>query len=260
MNIYEKKSLDCKIGIKAFQNINAAYLGFTKLGLMNESTDEVLLPSIFQWSVIRYSKPFLDSKIANGKSRYPIKHLKKMEGFSNKLHEHILTIRNTLIAHDDFTEIPPRVLKFGFNIDNSNLLIPTSIVISNKCISFPSEAESVTQMRDHAKFVNEAIYSKLMDDIVELRNIHIKYPELSGKDTGYKKSYGKTTIKNDEATTLNPPNFMPDEWLDNPTPDFSNINNGYKYEEAVVRRDFQGPETILLPNGTEIDIAPIKDK
>lgn len=256
MNKYERKSLECKIGIKAFQNTNAAYLGFSRMASLDRVADEVTLPSIFHWSVIRYSKLFLDTKKG---FQYPIKNLKKVAGFSIKIHNHILEIRNTLIAHDDFTEIQPRILKFGFRINDSDFFIPTSIAISNKCISFPSNIETVAQMRDHTKSTTEAIYMKLMDDINELRNICIKNPELYEKAEKYKNDYGKITVT-EENKTLKPPNFMSDPWLVTPTPDFSEINNGYKYEEAKIKRDFNGPETITLPDGKEIEIESINNQ
>nr|WP_288256543.1 hypothetical protein [uncultured Pseudomonas sp.] len=155
MNAYEKTLLDCKVGIKAFQNINASSLGFAKMLDLEKTQDPILMPSVFYWAVIRYAKPFLNSKFENGNIKYPTKNLKKANGFSAAMHDHLITVRSALVAHDDFTEIPPRLLKFGVHLAEEEFFIPISIAISNKCISFPVSPAVVKQMHLHVSEKSE---------------------------------------------------------------------------------------------------------
>src|SRR5437899_9433594 len=115
MNEYLRCRRDCQIGVKAYQNIRASLLAFERLCTLVESDDHLLLSSVFHMGVIRYAKPFLGAESGAGLVSYPTQQLRKVSGFSMEIHRHLLTVRNTLIAHDDFDQIEPRILIFGFN-------------------------------------------------------------------------------------------------------------------------------------------------
>jgi hypothetical protein len=260
MNKYEKILLDCKVGIKAFQNINASSMGFAKMLDLAKTEDPILMPSVFYWAVIRYAKPFLNSKFEGGVNiKYPIKCLKTANGFSIAMHDHLITVRRTLVAHDDFTEIPPRLLKFGIHIADENFFIPTSIAISNKCISFPISESIVGQMQLHAQSCCNAVHAKLIEDIEELRELTLSNPEVAMKDQKYTKNYGEAKIES-EGSSIQPPDFMKDQWLDTPVPDYSELHNGYMYEEAKIKKDFHGPERIITPTGLVYIFSPSESK
>jgi hypothetical protein len=53
-----------------------------------------------------------------------------------------------------------------------------------------------------------------------------------------------------------PPDVMNNEWLDTGPPNFAHAHNGFHYETLRIRRDFCGPEKIMLPNGTVFEISP----
>lgn len=245
---------DCKMGMKAFQNLNAAVLGFEKLIQLEKVADPILLASTFYWATVRYSKPFLGSQTRSGNIVYPIKRLKNLTGFSLSIHEHILKVRNTLIAHDDFTEIEPRLLAFGLNLVEEDIMIPTSIAISNKCISFPSSIKTVVEMKAHSESCRDGVYQKLLNDIGTYREQLLSAP-LSTHTPKYKNNYGEGKIEV-TGSKLIPPDFMNDQWLNSPVPDYSVLHSGYEYEEAKIKRDFFGPEKITTPKGNVIDITP----
>jgi hypothetical protein len=255
MNIYESTLRDCKIGIKTFQNINAASIGFSKMLDLAETIDPILMPSVFYWAVIRYAKPFLNSNYGKGKIVYPVKHLKNVQGFSLQMHEHLKIVRNTLVAHDDFTEMPSHILICGINYPAEDFLIPTSIIASNKCISFPQDINTVKKMQTHSQACCSGVHSKLIEDIEKLRELTLTEPKLAREGHKYQKDYGKTNI-GVEKSIIQPPDFMNDEWLDVPVPDFSELHNGYRYEETKVNKDFHGPEKITTPNGSIISLTP----
>jgi len=255
MENIEKIIRDCKVGIKAFQNINAAALGFLKMIGLANTQDPILMPSMFYWSVIRYAKPFLNSKFEGGKICYPIKNIKNTEGFSEEIHDHIITVRNALVAHDDFTEITPRILKFGMTLADEDFFIPTSIVVSNKCISFPCSPETVQKMQVHAQACCNVIHIKLIKDIEEIRSITLSKPEVAKEGQKYSKNYGQAKTEK-EGTHMQPPEFMNDEWLNASVPDYSDLHNGYMYEDARLKKDLHGPEKITTPSGQVLEISP----
>ena len=253
---YERCSRDCKIGIKAFQNVNASVLGFARLVELETVNDPILLPSIFYWAVIRYSKPFLRASTESGQAKYPIKNLKKINGFSVEMHDHLITIRNTLVAHDDFDQITPHILYFGIAFDEEKkTFIPTSIVVSNKCLSFPVDTNIVRDMLTHAQAALAGIQAKLQNDLDLLRKIIVENPGIAKDKSKYTKNYGREEI-GPQKGALTPPDFSNDEWLNTKVPDYSNVHAGFVYEEARIRRDFHVPERITLPNGQVIEIKP----
>ena len=135
------------MGIKAFQNVSTSLRAFERLSSLVESQDYILLSSFFNMGVIRYTKPFLKTDTSNGIFIYPIRHLKKVNGFSLELHEHLKQIRNTLIAHDDIEQIEPRILMSTITLKGTDVHIPMSIAIGNKCISYPTDLKAVEEIK-----------------------------------------------------------------------------------------------------------------
>ena len=74
-------------------------------------------------AVVTYARPFLKTKNKYGETsgEYPIRRLKDNARFDLKLHEHLLHVRNKLIAHDDGQQLPPtlHVLSIAVNQDPS---------------------------------------------------------------------------------------------------------------------------------------------
>ena len=230
MNEYLRCCRDCKVGIKAFQNIHASVLGIERISSLGKSNDHLLLSSLFYMSIIRYAKAFLKTKTDNGSIAYPIKHLGKAKGFSKVLHSQLLSIRNTLVAHDDFDQIEPRILMFGLCPEGTTNIVPTSLVISNKCISHLDVSDGLKVIENHIKAARLGISQKLFEDIGKLRNATIQYPDQAKDSQKYSKNYGKVHIPSKGETKLIPPEFMNDKWLDLKEPDFSVVNNGFRYE------------------------------
>lgn len=255
MDEFTRCRLDCQMGIKAYQNIRASVSSFERLCSAVDSDDHLLISSYFHKAVISYSKPFIGGATTDGLARYPIKHLKKTADFSGSMHEHLLEVRNTLIAHDDFVQIEPKILSFGFSLEGADFQIPTTIITSNKTISHPADLDGALKMQKHVKAALIGIQNKFGEDITRLRKIGLEKPEQKQKAEQYSKHYGKSKIS-ESGSQLTPPDFSKDSYLNTREPDFSDVHNGYRYEEIRIRIDFNGPERIKLPNGYEVEISP----
>jgi len=258
MNDFEKCTRDCKVGIKAFQNIRASLEAFEQLVSLVDSENHVLLGGLFHSAVVTYAKPFLSTNFGSGLIKYPMRHLSKVNGFSNAMHDHLLHVRNTLVAHDDFEEIEPRVLMMTVNVSiekgSGPWSVPMSISVANKRISHPADLDGASKMRTHVRAVMQGVQQKLFNDIGTLRAVALKCPDQA-ETPRYSKAYGDQHIPVDGAR-LKIPTTSDDPWLNPDEPNFNVIHNGFCYEQAVLKRDFNGPERIVFPDGSSFVIRP----
>src|SRR5690349_243891 len=148
MSLFDHCRRDCFRGAKALQNVQASLEGFHSLCAEFTGAKQLALASMFAFATIRYAKPFLNSSDGDGGSmKYPTKHLKGAAGYSIELHDHLIEVRNALVAHDDFSYIEPRLLMMTMEL--SGMKIPFSITITNKCLGYPAELADAMKMRDH---------------------------------------------------------------------------------------------------------------
>ncbi|HXU92263.1 MAG TPA: hypothetical protein VFP33_01270 [Gallionella sp.] len=255
MNIHAQACNDAKLGIKAYQNLVGSLQGFDRFLSLIPTKDHILLSSVFCFAVVKYAKPFVDTKTSLGTTRYPMRHLKSEAGFDAALHNHLIELRNTLVAHDDLESIEPRILQMCMSVEPTGFNIPMAIGLSNKCLAYPIASESVVKLRTHVEASVQGVLNKVHLDLARVRDAALKYPEQAAQEQRYQKHYGQDRIEKD-GSYLQPPNFMNDEWLNSNAPNFSHIHKGLLYEELRVRRDFCGPERIKLPDGSEVEISP----
>lgn len=246
---------ECKLGIKAYQNLVGSLKGFESLEKLMASGDHLLMSSAFCFAVVKYAKPFIETNASFGKTRYPVKHLKGLKGFDSKLHEHLLELRNTLIAHDDLESIEPRLLQLCLSVNSSAFKVPVTIAVSNKCVAYPADAADVIQFKLHVESCVRGVLEKLNLDLAKVRESTLKNPNHAEESVKYEKDYGQTHIS-EKGSVVDHPNIMSDEWLNSNEPNFSQIRNGFRYEELKIRKDFYGPETVELPDGQKLQINP----
>jgi len=166
-----------------------------------------------------------------------------------------LKLRNTIIAHDDFKQIKPRMLLCNIKPHDTDMDIPLTIIVANKSISHPADLDGTQKMQSHISAAFKGAQEKLYTDIGKLRQAAITQKEQPDTPPPYLKHYGTEQIAIG-GTRLKSPDLSEDPWLNLPEPDFSLIHNGFHYENLSFRRNFYGPEHIKLPNGGAIEISP----
>lgn len=253
MNKHERACHDAKIAVKAYQNLDGALRGFDKLIALGQSNDAILLSSVFCFAVVKYSKPFVDTRTPHGKTRFPIGQLKAVPGFVAGIHEHLLELRNTLVAHDDLESIEPRILTFCM-VTATGSRIPVSMAASNMCLAFPNTTTAIGNFRGHIAACVQGVSEKLLADLARIRQAALDDPTHALKSARYENNYGPANPV--DGTKFQPPEFMNDEWLKTSQPSFAHTHNGFHYETLRVRRNFYGPEKIVLHNGETIEISP----
>lgn len=255
MNQHDVLSLNAKLGIKTIQNLVGSLKAFGRMEALFSYRDDIGLSSLFFFGVIKYAKMFIESSTASGKRTYPIRHLKLEPNFSIGMHKHLVDIRNTLIAHDDFESVEPKILQGCMGLDGGAVLIPVMIGVSNLCISYPEDLATIIKMKSHVAAALQAASKKLDQDLTEMRALSISNPELAMSGVKFKKDYGSQEIPQ-QGEKVSPPNFMNEQWLNPDAPDFSDVHNGFRYESLKIQKQFNQRETIKLPNGDFITIEP----
>jgi hypothetical protein len=256
MNQFQRASHDAKVSLKAYQNLAGAHQGFEKLLSLGQSNDLILLSSVFCFAVVKYGRPFVGTKTPTGKTRFPMGALKATPGFVATIHEHLLELRNSLIAHDDLDSIEPRVLTLFLSVGDRDLAtrIPTSVAASNMCLAFPNTVTAIEGFRDHVAACVGGAKNKLDLDLARIRQAALDNPSEAIDGQRYEKNYGPASPTS--GSHYQPPDLMSNEWLETGPPRFAHAHNGFHYETLRVRRDFHGPEKIALPNGEFFEINP----
>lgn len=228
----ENLLLQCKLGMKTLHNLLAAANGFHLLLQHHEDQVAIIPASIFHWSVIRYAKPFLEHKIEGKSMRYKKGRISQADGFIESIHQHLINIRHTLIAHDDFNAVSPRFLVQGIEIEGA--IFPANIRFSNKSISRPSDRETIQAFKDHTSAACTAVHRKMKEDAAELRNCIIEDPDTFIERSAYKHREQVPLSASKIEIDLNQHN----NWLNNDTPDFSSIHSGFIYETSGFEETF----------------------
>jgi hypothetical protein len=255
MNDFEACRRDCQIGAKAVQNLLAAWTIFRRL-CSDESFDSLLTSSLFATGVMRYAKPFTQARMEGGSGRYPLARLEATPSFSREMHAQLMSLRDTLIAHDDFTKIEPKLLFISIRPGPGKFSVPVQICVSNKCVSHPADRKDIEPIRDHAGLALRAITDFLGSDLGKLRNIALADPSGIPKPK-YTNLYDTMNVPAGGAH-FQFPDLNNDVWLVPSEPDFSLVQNGFRYDQMRIEWRFGGPEVIKLPDGCQLHIAPKK--
>lgn len=259
MNEFERIRRDCRLGVKTWHNLSSSLSAFERLCHLVDLNDHLILSSLFYMGVIKYAKPFLNNDSGSGLISYPIKTLRKESGFRLDIHKHLVSIRNTLIAHDDFKEVFPTILTTNMRMGGTDFDIIISITMSNKCISHPSDLSVVAIFKEHVSAALDGTVVKLMDDLARFRKCVMDDPTLAESGCKNSRLVEKKMSIPPGGRAFVFPDLSSDPWLDVDEPDFSGIHNGFRYEEIKFQRDFSGPEEIILPNGDRLVLTPSKD-
>lgn len=99
---FERMRRRCVDHYRALASIELAHKYAFKLHDGWDYLDDELQSSLHVSSVVAYTRPFTSAKTAAGKVQYPVRDLKREPGFDSELHEHLLKIRDRLIAHSDY--------------------------------------------------------------------------------------------------------------------------------------------------------------
>ena len=121
---------------------------------------------------VAYARPFINSKTKKGEVRYPIKFLKGVQNFDNKLHKHIIDLRNRLIAHADHNVFRSKM--FTHMIGDEKLILEVGINV--KQIFGISSLKLAKRYLEHIEAVKTGIEINLSNECKELTSEAKRFP------------------------------------------------------------------------------------
>lgn len=128
--------------------------------------------ALHESAVISYARPFTPAATTAGKIAYAISAVRKADGFDRQLHDHLLDVRNRMIAHADYG-VFPSAMTVQTTGDEA---LPVALVILVKNLAGIQERELAERYQRHFRACMEAIESALNSEVAELVAHARKHP------------------------------------------------------------------------------------
>jgi hypothetical protein len=140
---------------------------------------EQLRGALFMTAVVTYARQFMKTKNKYGEaSVYQTWHLKSDARFDVKIHDHLIYVRNKLIAHDDGRQLPPtfHVLSLGVDQDPSAGKKPLLATARSYSLSSATGPKFFISLQRHLEGCVEGARRALHEGILQYLTEAQKYP------------------------------------------------------------------------------------
>ena len=170
---------DCLRWLKGFHNIQRSELFMKRFAEKANSPDHHTKEALFQAAIVSYAKPFTKTETSQGKGILPTRLLKLDPSFEVDIHEHIMDLRNKLIAHDDLTAIEPKYTwaLLADRSDPHEVFAPFRADLRNSCISYPQNKEDFGRMHTHMRAARDGAMRYLDQRVTETRVLMLAHPK-----------------------------------------------------------------------------------
>lgn len=223
---------------RAIDSFASASRALSKFSRYNEFLDDDLKSSLFSSAVVNYARPFTPNRNTDVyKHTLPKKSVASEHGYSGVMHQHIMDLRNKIIAHHDSDYVGASIvyhyLRLKSDISDKHIVRGGSAITQS--VNFPSSTEICLGLQSHIKAVLEAAGKSLKSKFQEYlgaTNVHWDNFVTS------RSKYGDNSIKWGESRfpdMSKPVELLPieaikiDEWIKKPK--LSVSEDGYAYRD-----------------------------
>jgi hypothetical protein len=143
--------------------------------------DDVLRAALFQSAVTVYARPFVDNRSSTGANRrFSISGLKNAPGFDRALHNHLLTLRQTLIAHHDTSVVKAQLSHMTLTNQQEEGKPPLTVQTEGKVKALHAIAkkEIAEQYLKHMAASVAYLYKATHDSLGKLHKVRVLDPNL----------------------------------------------------------------------------------
>jgi hypothetical protein len=164
--------------LRAFDQVNQAYQCLVKLSQEGNTLDQVVKSALFTSAVIHYSRPFGQNRGGQTtSSRYRIKELQNDE-VDRVLHNHLLDLRDKLVAHQDGTVLPARIGQYTIAVHEADVEIPVQTFGAVWALQGIATEEILARYLKHVGACVEAIQANAHKALTAVNAAEHKYPEV----------------------------------------------------------------------------------
>ena len=162
--------------VRALEDFSTAYALVSRLVEDTDAENDVteqLRGALYTSAVVAYARQFLPSNTKYSERRtYPTRHLKADPRFDQKIHAHLMDVRNKLIAHDDGEQLPPELLILRVSINEADEgPKPLVATIRSYSLSSAKGTKFLKSLQDHLEgcvtVVKTTMHEGLVDYLVQ---------------------------------------------------------------------------------------------
>jgi hypothetical protein len=137
-----------------------------------DSMQPIVRAALHSNCVIAYARPFTPAMTKHGKIRYPVKEIQSASGFDKELHQHIMDLRDRIVAHSDYDVFPSTMFLQAIGDEK----LPISLGINVKGLVGIATRDLAERYEKHLSSCASAIESALNADCLYLTEQARIYP------------------------------------------------------------------------------------
>jgi hypothetical protein len=166
----------------AHHDVLAAHIFIKKLVDDWDTLEDVLRAALFQSAVTVYARPFVDNRNSTGPNRrfsIPSRVSRTIPDYDRALHKHILSLRQTLIAHQDTSVVKAQLSHM--TLTNQQEGKPPLIVQTEgkvKALNAIAKKEIAEHYLKHMATSVAYLYEATQDSLGTLHKLRVLYPNL----------------------------------------------------------------------------------
>jgi hypothetical protein len=215
---------------------------------------EDILAALHTACVVNYARPFKESITLSGKKfRYPVNRIVHNDGFDRSLHDHLLELRDKLVAHSDadFAERLFHTEWAAFQFDNGDVPFAFEVGAQAVTINGMRDAATANSYITHFDAALTAASALLDDGLTRYLAEMQRHPELSTAAEEGEETLGVSAA----ALTSETPDSqsftarVPDVGAAIKPPPIERADARYNHTTLLRKRRAEGEVEIIDPNG-----------
>jgi hypothetical protein len=145
-----------------------------------DTLDAVVQAALFRSAITVYARPFIENKRRGGgkKHRFPISVIKNVLGFDRDLHDHICTLRQTLIAHHDTSVVNAQIGHTTIQPEEGRPALAVQTYGTTKALHAIAKKEIAERYLKHIVACHAYFLNATNDALEQLHMMRVEYPDL----------------------------------------------------------------------------------
>ena len=164
----------------ALHDILCADLFINRLSDGWDTLDPVIQAALFRSAITVYARPFIKNKRRSRKQfQFRVSELKNVPGFDRELHDHICTLRHTLIAHHDTSVVNAQIGHMQIQPEEGRASLALQTYGMAKVLHAIAKRDIVERYLKHVGACKTYFHKGTHEALEQLHMMRVKYPDLA---------------------------------------------------------------------------------